>query len=107
MMHRFKLIRWGTLGCAAGVDLFFIAHVVNAADSVANITEMTSQNNLFLWIISGLCAMLFTVGCWMLSKAADRLDKLETRDRDNDTRLVKLETKYNLCPNCPEDHNGK
>lgn len=54
---------------------------------------------ILMWIIGGLCTVLFTIACFVLSKVDRNQTKLFERQDDMIERLVRIETK------CEKNHD--
>lgn len=72
---------------------------VNAAFASGGVAAAVEVTPILMWVIGGLCTLLFSVTAFILSKVDRNQTRLfELRDSDHE-RIVKLETK------CDSNHH--
>ena len=84
-----------------------IQHIILASVLAANLSfaastpAETDNSALLMWIIGGLCTLLFSISAFVLSKVDRNQNRLFERQDEFSERLVKVETTQDNCGNCP------
>lgn len=84
------------------IQLVIFASILAVNVAFAAATPVPADHDpILMWVIGGLCTLLFSISAYVLSKVDRNQNRLFERQDEFSERLVKVETTQDNCGNCP------